>query len=381
MNKKYFFVIFFLVLAIFFTINTSKVNAIMYKILDSEGNIIRITSQPILSIKEKKEGYTISPPPKKQEFKQKTPTKVNNYDFLNTNWGMSKEEVKKMEKAGLIEGDRSGEDDLEYQGKVDGFDCYMTYSFVEGKLVRTGCAITKPITDKSRNIFDCFFKIKEYFIKKYGQIFKEGEFSTSWDTSITKVDMGVSSSTDSHGINVHVLLISCKSKSEPELTPKKETSNGVNYFQLQSQMNDVLKDDPRNNGVEVLVHYSNYVNSSILIYDLKSISKTNSMADVFRVFLQFSEKVQSKKFDVVELSFMGKTKFKIKGDYFQTLGKEYSWQNPIYTIRTFPKNLINLDSSMAYPEWTGGWLGVVEKQMEDFNDFHKKWYLEDIAKE
>ena len=362
----------------FFIINTTSVNAKMYKILDSGGNVIRLTNNPVLSIKEKEDGYTISPPP---EIKQETLSKGNNYDFLNTNWGMSKEEVIKMEKAGLIRGNREGEDDLEYQGKVDGFDCYMTYSFVEDKLVRTGCAITQPIADKRLNIFSCFFNIKEYFIKKYGQIFKEGEFSTSWDTSLTKVDIVVSNSTNSRGIDVFLILIDCKSKSEPELNIEKETSNGVNYLWLQSQMNDVLKDDPRNNGVEVSVHYGNYVNPSILVYDLKLISNTNSMADVFRVFLQFSEKVQSKKFDVVELSFMGKMKFKIKGEYFQTLGEEYSWQNPIYTIRTFPKNLINLDGSMAYPEWTGGWLGVAEKQMEDFNDFHKKWYLEDIAKE
>ena len=34
---------------------------------------------------------------------------------------------------------------------------------------------------------------------------------------------------------------------------------------------------------------------------------------------------------------------------------------------------------MAYPEWTGGLLGVAGKQIEDFNDFHMKWYLEDLA--
>jgi hypothetical protein len=145
-------------------------------------------------------------------------------------------------------------------------------------------------------------------------------------------------------------------------------------------MNDVIKDDPRNDGVEVSVHFGNYVNPSVLVYDLKSISGTNSMADVFRVFLQFAEKVQSKKFDVVELSFRGKTKFKINGAFFQTLGKEYLWQNPVYTMRTFPENLMNPDGSRAYSEWTGGWLGVVVKQTEDFNDFHKKWYLEDMVK-
>jgi len=145
-------------------------------------------------------------------------------------------------------------------------------------------------------------------------------------------------------------------------------------------MNAVIKDDPRNNGVEVSVHFGYYINPSILVYDLKSISGANSMVDVFRVFLQFAEKVQSKKFDVVELSFRGKTKFKINGDYFQTLGKEYSWQNPVYKMRTFPENLMNYDGSRAYPMWTGGLLGVTTKQMEDFNDFHKKWYLEDMAR-
>lgn len=57
MKKRYFF-IFFLVLAVFFIINTSSINTKMYKILDSEGNIVRIVSNPVLSIKEKEAGYT-----------------------------------------------------------------------------------------------------------------------------------------------------------------------------------------------------------------------------------------------------------------------------------------------------------------------------------
>ena len=62
MKRKYFFVILFLVLTLFFIINISS-NAIMYKILDSEGNVIRLTNIPVLSIQEKEAGYTISPPP------------------------------------------------------------------------------------------------------------------------------------------------------------------------------------------------------------------------------------------------------------------------------------------------------------------------------
>ncbi|MBU4350029.1 hypothetical protein KJ830_06990 [bacterium] len=64
MKRKYYFVILFLILAIFFLINASNVNAKMYKILDSEGNIIRLTNDPVLSIKETEAGYAISPSPK-----------------------------------------------------------------------------------------------------------------------------------------------------------------------------------------------------------------------------------------------------------------------------------------------------------------------------
>lgn len=144
-------------------------------------------------------------------------------------------------------------------------------------------------------------------------------------------------------------------------------------------MNEVIESDSRNIGIDVSVYYRE--KQSILVYDLKDVSNENSMADVFRVFLQFSEKVRSYKFDKVELAFRKKVKFIIGGDYFQKLGKEYSYQNPIYTMRTFPEHLMNPDGSNAYPKWTGGWLGVTKKQIEDFNDFHKKWYLEDLSKE
>ena len=151
-----------------------------------------------------------------------------------------------------------------------------------------------------------------------------------------------------------------------------------NYFQLQYPVNAVLRNDIRNRGIEVSVHLGNYVNPSVLIYNLKSISGENSMIDVFRVLLQSAKALSSKQFKTVHLAFRNKTKFKLDGAYFQKIGKEYSWQNPLYTMRTFPEHLKNPDGSQAYGRWIGGWLGVIKKQMEDFKDFHKKWYLEDM---
>jgi hypothetical protein len=158
------------------------------------------------------------------------------------------------------------------------------------------------------------------------------------------------------------------------------TIYGYNYVRLQSEVNKVVSLDSRNDGIGVSVHYAYYVDFSTLVYDLRSVSGGKSMTDVFRVFLQFSEKMQSQRFTEVELMYKGKVKFTIAGDYFQTLGNEYSFQNPVYTMRSFPENLKNPDGTRAYAEWSGGILGVALKQMEDFNDFHKRWYLDDFSK-
>jgi hypothetical protein len=156
---------------------------------------------------------------------------------------------------------------------------------------------------------------------------------------------------------------------------------GFNYLTLQNQMNEVLKSDPRNKGVEVSVHYQTYINPSVLVYDLRGLSGTNSKVDVFRSFLQFAEKLKDKKFEKVELAFRGETRFVLDGDYFQGLGREYATQNPVWTMNHFPENLRLPDGTLAYGTWTGGWLGVAGKQIEDFNDVHDKWYMRDILKD
>jgi hypothetical protein len=153
---------------------------------------------------------------------------------------------------------------------------------------------------------------------------------------------------------------------------------GFNYLLLQSPMQSVIDADSLNSGVEVTVHYQNYINLSTLVYDLQKVAGDKSEADVFRVFLQYAEQVQDQRFDTVELAYKGTTKFMVTGDYFEQLGQEYSWQNPIYTTRTFPEHLRLPDGSNAYSQWTGGVLGVTNAQMNDFNDFHKQWYLSDM---
>jgi hypothetical protein len=36
-----------------------------------------------------------------------------------------------------------------------------------------------------------------------------------------------------------------------------------------------------------------------------------------------------------------------------------------------------MDGDNAFPTWSGGLLGILKEQTEDFNEFHKKWYIND----
>ncbi len=155
---------------------------------------------------------------------------------------------------------------------------------------------------------------------------------------------------------------------------------GFNYISLQRYMNNVISQDSRNNGLSVDVHYGNYINLNKLIYNLDRIGPNNSKADVFRVLLQFSAKMSSKKINYVILSCKGEQKFYFKGEYFNKIGREYSVQNPVYTMRTFAENLYNPIGEKAFPTWTGWLFGVMGKQMEDFNSFHEQWYWSGISK-
>ena len=50
----------------------------------------------------------------------------------------------------------------------------------------------------------------------------------------------------------------------------------------------------------------------------------------------------------------------------------------MYTIRTFPENLRTPDGERAFSVWEGGMFGVLKAQMEDFNEFHDEWYMDDM---
>lgn len=147
---------------------------------------------------------------------------------------------------------------------------------------------------------------------------------------------------------------------------------------LKALLDQVIAEDARNSGIDAAPYESRDHSRRILTFDIRRVSG-KSRLDVFRVLTQYAEKLSANglSYDEVQLACRGKVKFLLPGADFSTLGREYSWQNPMYTIRAFPEKLANPDGSKAFPAWTGGALGVLNKQMEDFTEFHNRWYWQD----
>lgn len=105
------------------------------------------------------------------------------------------------------------------------------------------------------------------------------------------------------------------------------------------------------------------------------------MVSMTRRLLKVAEALKDDDYGRIYLSYKGREKFYLEGPYFKQIGTEREWQNPIYTVRTMPENVHNLDGSPAFQTWTGGWLGVMGQQMDDNNEFHRKWWVDDSLAE
>lgn len=150
---------------------------------------------------------------------------------------------------------------------------------------------------------------------------------------------------------------------------------GGNWAALDRKVQNALSDDPRNNHVSMRAYLAWGVDPSTLVLDVRGMDGQNSMADVDRIMLTALKSLKEYSFTKVVLAYRGSHKFQMLGSYAQALGQEYGLQNPLYTMRTMQEHIYRPDGSPAFGTWTGGWLGVMNKQMEDHNKFHQDWYM------
>jgi hypothetical protein len=125
----------------------------------------------------------------------------------------------------------------------------------------------------------------------------------------------------------------------------------------------------------VLVYRRWLISPNEIVFDVRGVSDTGSMADMDRQLFKAAEALKDRSYDSVILAYKGSGRFRLDGAHFKQVGKSWSYQNPIYLIRTLTENVDNMDGTPAFGAWTGGWLGVMNKQLQDHNDLHERWYM------
>ena len=139
-----------------------------------------------------------------------------------------------------------------------------------------------------------------------------------------------------------------------------------------ADLQSVVSSDPRNAGLSFGVDCEEYLSCDTLTLDV--LSTGGSPADVSRVFFQFAETQKDESYEKVYLAAKGVPKFYVTGAYFKQVGVDYPTENPVYLLNHLPENVENLDGSPAFETWTGGWLGVATRQMEDIVSLHRQWW-------
>jgi hypothetical protein len=150
-----------------------------------------------------------------------------------------------------------------------------------------------------------------------------------------------------------------------------------NYFGVYGPATSAMAKDARNETLSARVHRQYGLSPSTIVFDLRDLKEEGASTDVMRALFQSAEALKDSRFERVVLAYEGTPKFYLQGEYFQTLGKEFGTNNPMYLVRTLPENVYKLDGDKAFGTWTGGLLGVTMKQLEDLNELAKQWYLAD----
>ncbi|MEE3623055.1 hypothetical protein UCD39_03530 [Nitrospirillum sp. BR 11752] len=138
-----------------------------------------------------------------------------------------------------------------------------------------------------------------------------------------------------------------------------------------------LDQDPANSTVHVVAYHRALVLPGTLVVDVWGAQRTATPLDVLRVLLQAAAALNEHSYDTVVLAYRGAPRFILPGFYFRQLGHDYGQgQNIAALIRTLPQNVRTLDGGAAFETWTGGMLGVLDRQMDDVKTLSRRWWMD-----
>src|SRR4051794_27303078 len=126
--------------------------------------------------------------------------------------------------------------------------------------------------------------------------------------------------------------------------------------------------------VEARVSYAGLFGTDTVVFDLRDGGSAGARRiDPIHLLMQFSSKLDLYSVNRVVLARNGNKRFYITGTDLRPLANSYENGGRAWAFNNLPANIYRMDGTRAYGEWTGGWLGVLQKQSEDVNRFITEW--------
>lgn len=130
-----------------------------------------------------------------------------------------------------------------------------------------------------------------------------------------------------------------------------------------------LADDGRESGYSMVVYRTWLVHPQNIVVDLRDVSSA-SRIDLYRGLRLAAEGLDGRSFGEVSLARNGKTVFVMSGEDFAAYGR---YGTSLAAVQRIPEQVRLPDGQPAFGSWSGGWLGVMTRRLEDVNTLAEEW--------
>ena len=126
--------------------------------------------------------------------------------------------------------------------------------------------------------------------------------------------------------------------------------------------------------IDVDVYYDGPFASDVIVFDLSDrLTAVARRIDPVHLLLQFVTKAKSSSLHRIVLAHRGVKLFYVSADDIEELASSYDAGGRIWAFNHLPERCRTMSGTSAYETWSGGWLGVAERQTEDLNSLLEAW--------
>lgn len=139
-------------------------------------------------------------------------------------------------------------------------------------------------------------------------------------------------------------------------------------------LREKLRSCPTFEAVEADVYYRGVFSGEVVVFNfVDGKSSSTRRIDPVHLLLEFAGKLDLSSVRRVVLARGGRDIFYVSSKELRPLADSYAGGGRVWSFNHLPESVRTMSGRPAFEEWTGGWLGVLQKQAEDNNKFIRDW--------